>query len=52
MYNGKFYWTFPNKTESGTSSVLGKLKVMRSDHVGLKKVAVAAEDWDNKAKKK
>ena len=36
--------TFPNKTESGAFSVLGKLQVMRVYHVGLKIVAVAAED--------
>ena len=39
---------FPNKTESG-ASVVGKLQV-KSYHMGLKIVTVAAEDWDFKTK--
>jgi len=41
---------FPNKTESGDSSVMGIVQVMWSYHVGLKIEAVAEKDWDNKAK--
>jgi len=29
---------------------MGKLQVMRSNHVGLKIAAVAGEDWDYEAK--
>ena len=41
IYNGRFYWTFLDKTESGAQSIERKLQVMRSYHVGLKIVAAA-----------